>query len=158
MKLRRHVPEVVRAVRLEERRLAWGVTDDGVVLVATPSALHVGDRALPWTQVAKVAWQDPVLTVREVADVEDGGVAHRYSLAEEDRLAEVVRTQVTSSVAWSDVRRLQPAGKVRVVARRVPGQDALLWQLVWLEGTNPADEVLRAQAEALVGALRGTIG
>ncbi|MDP9182409.1 MAG: hypothetical protein M3P04_06485 [Actinomycetota bacterium] len=158
LKLRRQVPAAVRAVRLEERRLAWGVTDDGVVLVATPSALHVGDRALPWTQVVKVAWQEPVLTVREVAEVEDGGVAHQFSLAEQDRLAEVVRAQVTSSVAWSDVRRLEPVGKVRVVARRVPRQDALLWQLVWLEGTDPADEALRAQADALVIALRGTLG
>ncbi len=158
MRLRRQVPEDVRALAPLERRLAWALTDDGIPLVATPTSLYAGELVLPWTQVAKVAWQPPVLTVREVAPVEDTGSLHRFELAEQDRLAEVVRTQVTSSVAWSDVRRLEPAGKVRVVGRRVPGEDALLWQVVWLDGTDPADPRLAAQAQALVAALRGTLG
>jgi len=158
VKLRRQVPDAVRAVALDERRLGWGVATDGAVVVATPSALHVGEQVLPWTQVAKAAWAPPVLTVLEVADVEDEGTVHRFELAEEDRLAEVVRARVTSSVAWSDVRRLQPDGKVRVVGRRVPGVDALLWQVVWLDGTDRTDPHLRAQADALVAALRGTLG
>jgi len=40
----------------------------------------------------------------------------------------------------------------------VPGVDALLWQVVWLEGTDPADPALRAQADAHVAALRGSLG
>jgi hypothetical protein len=158
VKVRRTIPEAVRALRLEERRLAWGLTEDGTALVATPSTLYAGDQHLAWTQVAKVAWAPPVLTVTEVADVEDAGLAHRFVLAEDDRLAEVVRAQVTSSVAWTDVRRLETGGKVRVVARRVPGRDALLWQVVWLDGTDAADPSLRAETDALVLALRGTIG
>lgn len=158
LRLRRKLPDAVRAVVLEERRLAWGLTDAGTPVLATPTSLLAGSLLLPWTQVAKVAWAPPVLTVREVAEVEDAGPVHRFVLAEDDGLAEVVRAQVTSSVAWSDVRRLQPAGKVRVVGRRVPGVDALLWQLVWLEGTDPADPRLREQADALVAALRGTLG
>jgi hypothetical protein len=158
VKLRRNVPDAVRAVTLLDRRLAWGLTEDGTPLVATPSSLYVGDQALAWTQVAKVAWAPPVLTVTEVAEVDDAGLAHRFVLAEDDRLAEVVRAEVTTSVAWSDVRRLEPEGKVRVVARRVPGRDALLWQLVWLDGTDAGNARLRAQADALVLALRGSIG
>ena len=127
-------------------------------VVATSSALHLPERAVPWTEVAKVTWTPPVLTVRGVADVEDTGPAYRLELAEDDGLAEVVRARVTSSVAWSDVRRLEPAGKVRIVGRRVPGMDALLWQVVWLEGTDPADPRLRAQADAHVAALRGSLG
>jgi hypothetical protein len=134
------------------------VTTDGTAVAATPTSLLAGAVVLPWTQVSKVAWEPPVLTVREVADVEDAGPLHRFDLAEDDHLAETVRAQVTSSVAWSDVRRLEPSGKVRVVARRVPGRDALLWQLVWLDSTDPSDPSLRAQAEHLVAALRGTIG
>jgi hypothetical protein len=158
VRFRQQVPDPVRALRLDERRLAWGVTDSGTAVVATPTALLAGDLVLPWNQVAKASWDQPVLTVSEVAEVEGTGTAHRFALVEDDRLAEVVRAQVTSSVAWSDVRRLEPRGKVRVVARRVPGQDALLWQTVWLEGTDPSDPLLRAQAEELVAALRGTIG
>ena len=158
MKLRRQVPEAVRAVSLDERRLAWALTTTGTPVIATSSALHLPDRVLAWTQIAKVAWAPPVLMVREVADVEDAGPAYRLELETEDSLAEVVRAQVTSSVAWSDVRRLQPAGKVRIVGRRVAGVDALLWQVVWLEGTDPTDPQLRSQADVLVAALRGSLG
>ena len=158
MRFRQQVPEAVRSLRLDERRLAWAVTDSGTAVVATPTSLLAGSVVLPWTSIAKVSWEPPVLVLREVAEVEDAGEQHRFVLAEDSRLAEVVRAQVTSSVAWSDVRRLEPRGKVRVVARRVPGQDALLWQTVWLEGTDPSAPLLRAQAEELVAALRGTLG
>ena len=158
MRLRRHVPDAVRALAPTERRLGWALCEDGTPLVATPTSLYAGELVLPWTQVAKVAWQPPVLTLREVAEVEDTGPEHVFSLAEDERLAEVVRTQVTSSVAWSDVRRLEPRGKVRVVGRRVPGTDALRWQVVYLDGTDPDDPSLRAQADALVAALRASIG
>jgi hypothetical protein len=158
VRLRRQVPDGVRALAPTERRLAWAVTEDGTPLVATPTSLYAGELVLPWTTVAKVVWQPPVLTVREVADVEDAGPAHRFALAQDEQLAEVVRAQVTTSVAWSDVRRLEPGGKVRLVGRRVPGVDALLWQLVWLDGTDPHDPALRAQADALVASLRGSIG
>jgi hypothetical protein len=152
------VPDAVRALRLEERRLAWGVTDSGTAVVATPTSLLAGSSVVLWTSVAKASWDPPVLSVREVAEVEGAGTLHRFVLVEDDGLAEVVRAQVTSSVGWTDVRRLQPGGKVRVVGRRVPGQDALLWQTVWLDGTDPSDPLLRVQAEELVAALRGTIG
>lgn len=158
MRLRPRVPEAVRALAPAERRLGWALAEDGTALVATPTSLYAGGLVLPWTQVAKVAWRPPVLSVREVAEVEDAGTEHLFSLAEDEGLAEVVRTQVTSSVAWSDVRRLEPRGKVRLVGRRVPGVDALRWQVVWLDGADPADPALRAQADAHVAALRGSLG
>jgi hypothetical protein len=158
VRLRPQVPDAVRAVPVDERRLAWGLTDAGLALVATPSALWFGETKLPWLQVEKAGWQPPTLTVVEVAEREGTGVRHSWVLADDRRLAETVRAQVTSSVAWSDVRRLQPAGKVRVVGRRVPGRDALLWQVVYLDGTDPADPAVRAQAEAFAASLRATLG
>jgi hypothetical protein len=158
VRLRPRVPDEVRALAPAERHLGWALAEDGTPLVATPTSLYAGELVLPWAQVAKVSWVPPLLAVREVSPVEDAGTEHRFVLADDERLAEVVRTQVTSSVAWSDVRRLQPAGKVRVVGRRVPGVDALHWQVVWLEGTDPADPALRAQADAHVAALRGSLG
>ncbi|HUR13131.1 MAG TPA: hypothetical protein VM097_01430 [Mycobacteriales bacterium] len=152
------MPEGVRSLAPAERRLAWAVSDDGTPLVATHTSLYAGELVLPWTRVAKVGWQPPVLSVRELADVDDTGPEHRFTLTEDAGLAETVRTQVTSSVAWSEVRRLDPRGKVRLIARRVPGVDALLWQVVWLDGSDSEDPSLRAQADALVAALRGTLG
>jgi hypothetical protein len=158
LRLRRQVPDAVRALATGERRLAWAVTESGLPLVATPVALHHGGEALPWTRVAKVGWAPPLLSVREVADVEDAGRLHEFVLGEDAGLAQVVHAQVTSSVAWSDVRGLRPSGKVRLVARREPGRDALLWQIVWLDARDVADPGLRAQADDLVAALRGTLG
>lgn len=158
MRFRTRTPDAVRTIAPLERRLAWALTSDGTPLVATPTALYVGTEPLPWTQIEKVRYAPPVLAVREVAEVEGAGAEHRFELTEDHRLAETVRTAVTTSVAWSDVRRLQPSGRVRVVGRRVPGVDSLLWQVVWLEGADPRDPALRAQADAAVAALQGSIG
>jgi hypothetical protein len=158
VRLRRQVPDAVRAVSLEERRLAWALTETGAALVATPSVLHHEGGTLSWNDIAKVTWEPPLLAVREVAEVDDTGTLHRWAVQDGEELAQVVRARVTSSVAWTDVRRLPAGGKVRVVARRLPGRDALHWQLVWLDGTDPTDPVRRAQAEELVAALRGTLG
>jgi hypothetical protein len=156
VKLRRTVPPAVRAV--PERRLAWGVTDDGTALVAAPTSLYVGEQPLPWTAVERVSWQPPVLTITEVAEVEGTGASRSWTLVEEARLAEIVRERVTASIAWSDVRSLQPAGAVRLVGRRMPGQEVLEWQTVWQAGTNPADPLLRAQVDAFLDGLRKSIG
>jgi hypothetical protein len=155
---RTRVPDEVRAVETAERRLAWGLTDDGVALVATASALHVGDQELPWWRVEKAAWQPPLLTVIEVAEVEGTGTRRAWSLAQDSRLAEVVHGSVTSSVAWSDYRKLPVGGRVRLVGRRVPERDPLEWQVVWQSAQAAADPALRALAASWVEALRTTIG
>jgi hypothetical protein len=155
---RRAVPEAVRALAPGERRLAWAVAEDGTPLVLTPVGLHLGDRTLPWTSIARAEFTPPVLSVQEVDEVDGQGARHEIALAQDSGLAQLVRAHVSASVAWSDVRRLEPRGKVRLVARRQPGTDALLWQTVWLEGTDRHDPALRAQAEALVGALRASLG
>jgi hypothetical protein len=152
------VPQAVKALAPGERRLAWGVAVDDTPLVATPTALHAGELRVPWTSVEKAVFQPPVLTVREVAEVEGTGARHDWELAQDVRLAEVVRAQVTSSVGWSDRRRLPTKGALRVVGRRVPGEDALLWQVVFIEGADPDDPLNRAEAAELVASLRATLG
>lgn len=156
MRLRRSVPEAVRAV--PDRRLAWAVTEQGVALVASPACLHVGDEQIPWAAVEKVGWADPTLRLTEMAEVEGAGRVHLWELAEDHHLARTVRERVTASVAWSDLRALQPDGKVRLVGRRVPGEELLTWQVVWQRGTDPADPFLRAQVEAHLDGLRKSIG
>jgi hypothetical protein len=154
----RRVPPGVKALAPDERRLAWGLTVDGTPIVATPQALYAGDLRIPWVQVEKAGWQPPVLTVREVAEVDGAGSVHTWELAEDKDLAGVVRTQVTSSIGWSDRRRLPGKGALRVVGRRVPGEDALLWQVVYIEGADPDDPVNQAHADQLVAGLRATLG
>lgn len=152
------LPDAVRALRLEERRLAWGLADDGTPLVATPLALCLGEERLPWTSVERISWVPDVLTVVEVAEVEGTGRTRAFVLTEESRLAEIVRARVTSSVVWSERRALGNGRHVRVVGRRVPGQDALLWQAVWESDVDAADLRLRAIVEAQLAELRKTLG
>lgn len=157
----RAAPAAVRAVTLlpGERRLAWGLTDGGEVLLATPTRLLLpGGDALAWTAVEKAAWRPPVLAVTEVAEIEGTGRERAFTIVQDASLAEVVRARVTSSIAWSDRRRLEPRGAVRVVGRRVPGEDQLLWQLVFDRECDPSDPLVRAQAANLLDAVRRAIG
>jgi hypothetical protein len=159
VRLRRNpVPDAVRELRTDERRLAWGLADDGTPLVATTSALHIGPERLAWTQVERISWKPSTLTVVEASEVEGAGRTRSWELVEDARLAETIRARITSSIGWSDRRALHPRGHVRLVGRRVPGQDLLLWQLVFEPGTDPHDPLLRAQAEQQLEGLRRTIG
>jgi hypothetical protein len=155
---RARVPAAVRALDVPERRLAWGLTDDGTVLTATPTALYAGTEPLPWWRIERAAWQPPLLTVVEVADVEGAGTQHTWSLADDARLAETVRACVTSSIGWTDHRKLGDGSRVRLVGRRQPGRDPLEWQTVWSSAAAAADPAWRAQAARWVEELRGSIG
>ena len=99
-----------------------------------------------------------MLRVREVAEVAGSGPEHVLELADEGDLPEVVRDRVTGSVAWATTARLDPDGGVRIVGRRVPDAEVLEWQLVFDEGTDPDDPLVRAQAEHALTQARRTIG
>ncbi len=158
---RPRLPEAVRGVALlpGERRLAYGLTPAGEAVVATDLALHLPRSGrVEWADIEKATWRRPQLTVVRVARVEGTGPREALELVEDDRLADVVRSQVTASIGWSDHVRLAPAGGVRVVGRRRPGRELLDWQLVFDEGTDPDDAALHAQAAAVVDRARRTIG
>lgn len=155
------MPEAVKAVALEpgERREAWGLTPAGDPVVATATSLLLpGGVRLDWPDVEKATWKRPLLEVVEVAAVSGTGRRWRLELAEEGALPDTVRSAVTASVAWSTHARLRPAGGVRLVGRRRPGQELLDWQVVFDSGSDPGDPELRAQAEALLVDARRTIG
>lgn len=161
MPLLRRTPAAVRAVALPdgERRVAWGLTADAEPVVATDRSLLLpGGVRLPWEQVERAAWRPPQLEVLEVAPVEGSGARHLVVLEEAGDLPATVRARVTGSVAWSAHERLDPSGGVRIVGRRVPGEEVLRWQLVYDRGTDREDPLLRAQAEALLDSARTSVG
>jgi hypothetical protein len=160
---RRQVPDEVRAVVLEpgDRRVAWALTDDQQPVVATERGLVLPGRdRLDWADVERAVWQRPLLTVVESAQVAGTGRTTSLQLREtgDDRLVDVVRAGVTTSVAWSTHVRLQPAGGVRVVGRRRPGRETFDWQLVYDPGTDLDDPVVRAQAEQAALRAQRTVG
>ena len=155
------VPDAVRKVVLPrgERRSAWALTDAGQPVVATDAALLLpGGARLAWERVERAAWDAPLLTLVEAAEVEGTGPRHAVRLPEPRDLPEVVRTRVTATVAWSRHERLAPRGGVRLVGRRRPGSAVLDWQLVYDRDTDLADPLVRAQAEALLEAARRSVG
>lgn len=151
-------PAAVRQLQTPERRLAWAVAANGTPLVVTAQALYAGPLRLPWLELERLSWEPPVLAVVESAEVEGQGLEHRWELEVPGALPAAARSCLTTSVAWSDRRAFDTGGAVRLVGRRVPGQDALLWQQVWAPGTDRYDPRLRALADRWTGQLRASIG
>lgn len=160
--LRRHpVPDAVKAVSLpdHQRRLAWALTEDGAPVVAGDLVLALpGGAVLPWSGIERVSWRRPDLLVVETAEVEGAGTHHHLRLTGDGDLPAVVYARVTGSVAFQVHEKLATGGGVRLVGRRQPERDELLWQLVFDAGTDPADPVVRAQAEDRLETARRTIG
>ena len=157
----RRVPEAVRAVELEpgERRSAWGLTPDGLPVVASDLGLRLpGHDLLLWADVERATWARPVLTVLRVAAFAGTGERWSVQLEDEGSLPDAVRSAVTGSVGWSSHYRLPPSGGVRVVGRRRPGRELLDWQLVFDPGTDVDDPAVKAQAEQFLLAARRTVG
>ncbi len=159
---RRAVPDQVTGLELDkgERRVSWALTTGGQPVVVTDRGLCLPDAGLlTWDRIERVGFDGAALTVRELAEVEATGPSHTVTLdlSGQTDLPEVLRTRVTASVVWSSHERLQPGGGVRIVGRRKPDQDALVWQLVFDQGTDLADPRVREQADAHLHVARRTI-
>ena len=152
------------ALELEpgERILASARDAEGRPVVASDRALWLQRRppeysALPWHEIGRASFADDLLTIVLTAAPLDGAGVLRIPLAEAGRLPAVVRERVTATVAFDQHVRLRGRSGVRVVARRRPGDDALIWGFVPDEGLRlTAAEV--AQADRAVGDLRAEYG
>lgn len=165
-------PEEVRAVVLasvdpDERVLAWGelVRGEGW-LVATsrglrrvPAGLALDGAGevgvLPWHEVGSARWTATAdgggsFTVVPLAEVEPGVQARqpatRYALADAGELPPVVRRRVDQTVVDSRRSPLPGGGAVLLVARRVPGQAAREWTVVFDDDADRNDPTSREVA------------
>ena len=169
-------PEPVRAVvaasaDADERVLAWGVLVDGGWLVATsrglrtvPADLELSAAAdvavLPWHEVGTARWaaagDGGTLTVTPLAEVEPGVQARlatrRYVLRESGELPGTLRTRVDQTVVNSQRHPLPGGGSVLLVARRVPGQAAREWTVVFDDDADRDDPVARESARERLAA------
>jgi hypothetical protein len=139
-----------------ERVLASARLSDGTWVAATQRALLLPGRRIDWVTVAHAEWLDEedALRVDQMAGPDGSTQRHRLVLDQPGRLPEVLRERVMSSIVAS--RHVPVLGRtgVRVVARRVPGQDELVWQVVVDRGLDPGDERVRAAGQAGITALR----
>lgn len=144
---RRRLPRAARpALARNERVVAWASTSDGQVVVVTNLGLWLPERKerIGWHLIHKATWSDPELTVVPAIEAgtgegylimaDDAPVA--VSLVDADDVPIEVRKRISRSIAATTHHQL-PQGGVRVVARRVPGQDGVVWHVRFDDGTNP---------------------
>jgi hypothetical protein len=148
----------------DEDVLAWGVLarDEGW-LVATSRGLRVigshgqgsGVGLLPWHEVGTAKWSGAgagggTFAVTPLEEVEPGVQARRpvrrYALTDAGDLPAVVRRRVDQTVVVSQRSPLPGSGGVLLVARRIPGQPAREWTVVFDDDGDRADPVAREAA------------
>ena len=155
-------PEQVRAAVTDpdERVLAWGpLARDGGWLVATSRGLRTvgpgGADVLPWHEVGSARWAATndgggSFTVTPLAEMEPGVQARqpavRHVLTDAGDLPAVVRKRVDQTIVTSRRSPLPGRGGVVLVARRVPGQAAREWTVVFDDDADRHDPVAREAA------------
>jgi hypothetical protein len=162
-------PEPVRAAvaasgHPDERVLAWGtLTRDGGWLVATSRGLRgisshgegTGVDLLPWHEVAHARWSATAdgggtFAITPLTEVEPGVQARdatrRYALTDPGELPAVVRRRVDQTVVASQRSPLPRGGGVLLVARRIPGQVAREWTVVFDDDAQRSDPDAREAA------------
>lgn len=163
-------PEPVRVAVLassdpDERVLAWGpLSRDQGWLVATSRGLRVVPPevasvdqlvVLPWHEVGHARWTATndgggSFEVTALVEVEPGVQVRqtpiRYVLTEAGDLPSVVRRRVDQTVVVSQRAPLPDRGGVLLVARRIPGQAAREWSVVFDDDADRNDPVKREVA------------
>lgn len=173
-------PEAVRAAvaaspNPDERVLAWGALARGEGWLAAtsrglrtvPAEGRADGELLRWHEIGSAKWQGTAdgggsFTVTPLTEVEPGVQSRlaprRLVLAERGDLPAVVRRRVDQTVVSSRRSPLPNGGSVLVVARRVPGQAAREWTVVFdddvMRNDPAAREVARQKLEEALAAER----
>jgi hypothetical protein len=147
-----------------EHVVAWATPEAGTVdapLVVTNVGIWwpVGNdaRRIGWERIDKAVWSEGTLTVTEADVVDDLLLVERapvsVRLPSPGSVPTAVRKRVESTVAHRH-EALVDGQLVRIVARRVPGQDGLRW---WarLPAGLPDTPGVRAYLRAVIVRLRG---
>ncbi len=156
------LPAALRpALEHDERVVAWAAVGDDQALVATTRGLWLPDgQLLGWHDIHKAAWSGRELRVTpaESAQTRDGyavlvdGPVVSWLLLDPGELPDQVRARVTKSVAFTAHYPL-PVGGVRVVGRRVSGENGLSWAVRYDSGTPvDLDEVVHVTNELVTAA------
>jgi hypothetical protein len=149
-------PVALRALMSgQERVLSLGDTADSVV-VATRFGLwwpdHDSWRRIGWDRIVRATWGEEGLSVVEGISDDRGIITDLPAvvalLTEPRDLPAVVRTRVQSSISRSEQVQL-PAGTALIVARRVPGEDGLVWT-GRLDAGTPDNPIVRLSLAQLL--------
>lgn len=145
----------------DERVVAWSRTQAGPYVVATDRGLWLPGRdRLAWHEIHKAVWSGRELTVtpaevvekREGYDVTADLPPLTVLLVEPNDVPQQVRARVTGSVSYTAHHPIGGGG-VRVVARKVRGQNGLSWAVRYDPDTAQGPAVER-ETDDLVSAAR----
>jgi hypothetical protein len=123
--------------------------------VVPPQVTTVAERVVPWHEIGSAKWAATndgggSLTVTPLVEVEPGVQARlpteRYVLTDAGDLPAVVRRRVDETVVASMRSPLPGRGGVLLVARRIPGQSAREWTVVFDDDADRNDPVAREAA------------
>lgn len=157
----RRLPEEVRRLALPrgERALAYAVTDAGMPVVGTRVALHLGERRIPWEQVHSADWEpeEEQLRISEIGEFAEQRPVHVLSLSEPDRLLDLVRERVTSTMVLQRHVPIRGDKGVFVIARRSPAGETT-WYFDFQQGIDPLDPEVRRLAHAAMARIRADQG
>ncbi|GAA0265282.1 hypothetical protein [Cryptosporangium japonicum] len=165
---RRDAPPVTPPLEAADRVVAWATTAEAIAVASVhalwlPPKKGVTDQEwhrLGWHEIHKAVWREGSLVVTPGVEVEPGvvadGAVRRLRLPDPRDLPTQVRERVERSVAHTEHHALSTGGGVRVVARRVPGQNGLTWQLRFDDPADRNSDAARAEAEGLLAAARAT--
>lgn len=167
MTRRESVPSDVRdrmSLERGERILASGKSHDGLWLIGTDRALHVGTDdliAIPWERVEHAAWDrdKDALVVEEVAEFGEPQPRHTARLDDPRRLLELIRERVTASILLTQNVPIEGTRGIKVVARRSPVRHGEVQFSCWLpDGLDPADEAVQEAGRRGVEQARADLG
>lgn len=154
-----HLEPIEAALRHGERVLVTASTADGGTAAASTHALHVTrpDGAVQTTRYVEIlsARWDPDAATLHLVTVAGPALLR---MAGESLLPETVRERVQSSIVLSQRVSARGRGGATVVARRVPGEEQLSWQIRYDGNADPDDPALSAQVEAMLAELRAQAG
>lgn len=163
--LRRRRPPVPEAMRAhfepDERCLGWAQAITGQIVAATPLGLHIvgrnGHRLIAWHCISKGVWRDGRLTITESRETPDHELIDQRPWAlrfdEPGTVPVVLRERVEASVASTRYVKVDGVG-VRLVGRKFPGRDGLVWQFRADPGLDTSDPAFREYIAALLAAER----
>jgi hypothetical protein len=156
----------VLGVQRSDHVIASARTTDGRWVVATSASLIVGSlddgdsspaRRLPWERIGAASWRDDALEL-SVSFPQHSPERMVLRFDEPQRLPEAVRDRVTSSIVVNEHVRIDGRLGVRIVGRRRPAQEALIWTLAFDRGLDPDDPWIRGRAEEELERLREMTG
>ena len=158
----RRTPAELKARTDGRRILAWAASGSShVAALETELLLPEGTEPgqLPWDLILRASWEPDHADI--VYQPQAGGAPRTLVIpvsGEFEVLAAVVRERVMGSIVIQHHVELKGEIGARLIARRIPGDTALRWSVVFDAGIDTKDPIMRERADEALSTLRTSLG